>query len=117
MPTQRYVLLRNPLSLVCGRGLDSNPEASITWIAPDGNTIVDNARYVLENGTDVVRLNFTRTILTDTGIWTCEAIVRSERYVVSDSRLVLVATTVIGSPIRHEFMVTVIGESDVQLSL
>ena len=117
MPTQHYVLLGNPLSLVCGRGLDSNPEASITWIAPDGTTVVDNARYVLENGTDFVRLNFTRTIPTDTGMWTCEVIVRSERYVVSDGRLVLVATTVIGSPIRHEFMVTVIGESDVQLSL
>ena len=111
MPTQRYALLGNPLSLVCGRGLDSNPQATITWTDPDGTTIMDNARYDLEIGMDVVRLNFTHTILTDTGIWTCDVILRSQRHVVSDGRLVLGETSVIGSPIRHEFMVTVIGES------
>ena len=110
MPTQYYVLLGNRLSLVCGRGLDSNPEASITWTAPDGTTIMDNDRYDLESGRDIVRLNFTRTIPGDTGIWTCEVIVRSRRHIVSDERLVLGQTSVIGSPIRHEFMVTVIGE-------
>ena len=110
MPTQRYVLLGNRLSLVCGRGLDSNPETSITWMAPDGTTIMDNDRYDLESGRDIVRLNFTRTIPGDTGIWTCEVTVRSRRHIVSDGRLVLGETAVIGSPIRHEFMVTVIGE-------
>ena len=110
MPTQRYVLLGNRLSLVCGRGLESNPEASITWMAPDGTTIMDNDRYDLESGRDIVRLNFTRTILGDTGIWTCDVTVRSQRHIVSNGRLVLGETAVIGSPIRHEFMVTVIGE-------
>ena len=111
MPTQRYVLLGNHLSLVCGRGLDSNPEASITWTAPDGTTIMDNDRYDLESGRDIVRLNFTRTIPGDTGIWTCDVIVRSRRHIVSDGRLVLGEKAVIGIPIRHQFMVTVIGES------
>ena len=110
MPTQRYVLLGNRLSLVCGRGLDSNPEASITWTDPNGTMIMDNDRYDIESGRDIVRLNFTRTILGDAGIWTCEVIVRSRRHIVSDGRLVLGQTAVIGSPIRHEFMVTVIGE-------
>ena len=109
--TQHYVLLGNCLSLVCGRGLDSNPEASITWMAPDGTTIMDNDRYDLESDWDVVRLNFTRTISSDAGIWTCDVVVRSQRHVVSDGRLVLGETAaVIGSPIRHEFMVNVIGE-------
>ena len=103
-------MLGNPLSLVCGRGLDNNPEPSITWTAPDGTTIVDNARYDLENGRDVVRLNFTYTILNDTGRWTCEVIVRSERHIVNnEGNLVPGAIAVIGTSIQHDFMVTVIG--------
>ena len=58
-PTQVYVLLGSSLSLVCGRGLVSNPQAIIVWTAPDGTTIMDNARYNLEDGQDVVRLNLT----------------------------------------------------------
>ena len=110
MPTQRYVLLGNPLSLVCGRGLDSNPAASITWRDPNNVEIMDNARYDLESGTEVVRLNFTRTIPSDTGIWTCEVTVRSERHIVnSEGNLVQGAVAVVGTPIQHQFMVIVIG--------
>ena len=54
-PTQRYILLGDRLSLVCGSVLDSNPQATITWIAPDETTIVDNARHGLENGPEIVR--------------------------------------------------------------
>ena len=112
MPTQAYVLLGNPLSLVCGRGLESNPAASITWLDTNNMAIIDNARYDLENGPEVVRLNFTRTILSDTGIWTCEVVVRSERYIVnSEGNLVPGAVAVIGTRIQHEFMVTVIGKT------
>ena len=112
MPTQHHVLLGNPLSLVCSRGLDSNPEASITWTAPDATTVVDNARYDLENGRDVVRLNVTHTILSDTGTWTCEVLVRSERHIVNnEGNLVTGAIAVVGTPIQHVFMVTVIGKT------
>ena len=61
------------LSLICGTGLDSNPQATITWTAPDGTIIMDTARYDLDNGLDIVRLNFTHTILSDAGIWRCTA--------------------------------------------
>ena len=116
MPTQRYALLGSPLSLVCGRGLDSNPQATITWTASDGTTIMDNARYDLENGMEIVRLNFTRTILSDNGIWQCEVTVRSQRHVVdNDGNLVLVSPEVIGVPLRHEFQLTVIGESHINI--
>ena len=112
MPTQRCILLGNPLSLVCGRGLDSNPAASITWRDPNNAEIMDNARYDIESGTEVVRLNFTRTILSDTGMWTCEVTVRSERHIVSnEGNLVAGAVAVIGTPIQHAFMVTVIGKT------
>ena len=82
-PTQHYTLLGDHSSLVCGRGLDSNPQATIIWTSPDG-MIVDNARYNLENGSDIVRLNFSRTTLNDSGVWICELVVRSERHVVTN---------------------------------
>ena len=116
MPTQAFVLLDDPLSLVCGRGLDSNPSAIITWTASDGTTIMDNARYDLENGPEIARLNFTRTILSDNGIWQCVVTVRSQRHVVdNDGNLVLVSPEVIGVPLRHEFQLTIIGESRINI--
>ena len=87
-PLRRYVLLNDSLSLVCGTGLDSNPQASVTWMAPDGTTIMDNARYDLENGPLFVRLNFTHTIPSDSGIWKCRILVESEQDVVIDGQLV-----------------------------
>ena len=74
---------------MCGTGLDSNPPANITWTAPDGITIVDNARYGIENGPEIVRLNVTQTILSDNGVWTCNIKVESEQYVLNDGELIL----------------------------
>ena len=96
-PSQRYVLLGDSLSLLCGTGLDSNPPATITWTAPDGTTVMDNARYDLENGPEVVRLNFTNTISNDTGVWACEATAISEKYIVSNGQLVRQDNAVIGT--------------------
>ena len=87
-PLRRYILLNNSLSLVCGTDLDSNPQAEISWMAPDGTTIMDNARYDLENGPRFVRLNFTHTIPSDSGIWKCQILVASEQYIVSGGQLV-----------------------------
>ena len=70
-PTRQYALLGERFSLVCGTGLDSNPPATITWTVPNGTTVMGNARYDFDNGPDTVRLNFTNTILTDTGLWRC----------------------------------------------
>ena len=71
---------------------------------------MDNARYDLENGPDVVRLNFTHTVMSDTGIWRCDITVRSERYIVSNEMLVLEEQDLIGVPIRHYIQLTVVGE-------
>ena len=109
-PIQHFILLGNSVSLVCGRGLDSNPNATVTWTAPDNTEIMENARYRLDNGPEVVRLNFTRTIMSDNGIWQCEITVRSERHVLdNDGNLVLVVPEVIGT-LTQEFILTVIGE-------
>jgi hypothetical protein len=108
-PLERYVLFGDPLSLVCGTGLDSNPQASVTWMAPDGTTVVDNARYDLENGPEIVRLNFTNTIMTDNGLWKCMVAVTSGRYIVSGGDLVFQDQANIGS-ITQNIQLTVIGE-------
>ena len=112
-PTQLYALLGEPLSLVCGTGLDSNPQASVTWVAPDGTTIMDNARYDLENGPDVVRLNFTWTILSDNGIWRCRVFTESDQYVVSGGRLVQQDSSLVDEVIM-DIQLTIIGKDFVQ---
>ena len=109
-PTQQYALLDESLSLVCGTDLDSNPQATITWTAPDGTTIMDNARYDLDNGPGIVRLNFTHTILSDAGIWMCNIEVESEHYIVSNGSLIRVNSSLIGVRIQQNIRLTVIGK-------
>ena len=108
-PTRRYVRLNDTLSLVCGYGLDSNPDAVVTWIAPDGTTIMDNARYDLDNGPAVVQLNLTHTILSDNGVWRCEVVVTSQQHVPSGGRLVQLDPAPIGI-LTIDIQLTVIGE-------
>ena len=109
-PTERYVLLGNPLSLKCGRGLDSNPQATITWTASDGTTITMNmGRYLLENGLEIVQLNFSTTRMSDNGVWRCNVMVTSDRFVVIGGRLALQTGALIGM-ITLDIQLTVIGE-------
>ena len=72
---------------------------------------MDNVRYNLENGPDVVRLNFTHTLMSDTGpgVWRCIVSVMSERYIVSEGRLVRQNQTDIGS-VSVNIQVIIIGE-------
>ena len=52
--------------LICG--LQSNPSATITWIAPNGTVISDKESY---SQGDVVQLNITSANRNDRGQWTC----------------------------------------------
>ena len=79
-------------------------------MAPDGTTLMDNARYGLENGPEIVRLNFTHTILSDNGIWRCEVIVESEHYGVSNGRLSPFDSSIIGQPLEVDIQLTIIGK-------
>ena len=109
-PTQQYALFDESLSLVCGTGLDSNPSAFVTWTAPDATIITTNVgRYTLDNGPDV-RLNFSHTIIDDTGVWVCDVRVMSVQNAVSNGSLVEVDPTVIGVPITRNIQLTIIGE-------
>ena len=108
-PLQYYVLLGDSVSLVCGTGLDSNPQATITWTSPDGTTIMNNARYDLENGPDIVKLNLSRTILSDAGMWRCDIRTESDQYIVNNGILVRTNITTIGAPIQHDIELIIIG--------
>ena len=70
---------------------------------------MDNARYDLENGPEIVRLNFTHTIPSDAGVWVCEARAVSEKYIVSNGQLVRQDNAVIGRATVN-IQLTVIGE-------
>ena len=107
--TQYYILLGNSVSLVCGTDLDSNPQATITWTAPNGTTVMDNARFNLENGPDIVRLNLSHTLLSDAGMWRCDIRTESDQYIVSNGSLVQTNVTTIGAPKQHDIELIIIG--------
>ena len=107
---QYYVRLGDCLSLVCGTGLDSNPQPTITWTAPDRTVITDGPRHSLDNRPEIVRLNFTSTILSDAGMWSCDIRTESDQYVVSDGSLVRMDPTVIGTLIQHHIELIIIGK-------
>ena len=109
-PTQQYTLLGESLSLVCGTGLDSNPQATITWTTPGGATVENNAQYRQDNGPSVVRLNFTQVFSGNIGVWGCDVTVKSEKYIVSNGRLVLEEESVIGSSIQHSIQLIALGK-------
>lgn len=109
-PSKYYALFNDSLSVICGSGLDSNPQATITWTAPDGTTITNSARHHPESGPDVVRLNFTYTTMSDDGIWNCNIHVISERDIIIDGNIIRGDAASIGVPIQHNIQLTVIGE-------
>ena len=81
-------------------------------MAPDGTTIVDkdNDRYDLEDGPEIVKLNFAHTNLSDNGIWRCKVFVESEHYGVSMGRLSSFDSSVIGDPLEVDIQLTIIGK-------
>ena len=108
-PSQYYVLLGDSASLVCGTGLDSNPQATITWTAPDGTIIMDSTRFNIENGPDIVRLNLSHTLLGDSGMWRCDIRTESEQDIVNNGKLVPTNITAIGERIQHDIELIIIG--------
>lgn len=114
-PTQRHVLLYEHLSLVCGTGLDSNPQAAIKWMAPDGTTVIDSDQYSIDNGPSVVMLSIARVTMNEIGVWECEVGVQSDKYTVENGRLVLEGRSVIGTPIHHTIQLIPVGKYILQL--
>ena len=57
-----------------------------------------------------MRLNFTRTILSDAGVWMCNVRVESERYHVSNGSLIREDSGIIGVPIQLIIELTIVGK-------
>ncbi len=72
-PAKQFALLNDPVSLICGYNLDSNPPVNITWTDPQGNVVQNSDRYILDNGPEIVRLNITNTSNNDNGTWKCNS--------------------------------------------
>ena len=70
---------------------------------------MDNARIKLESGPDIVRLNFTHTILSDVGVWRCDVRVVSDQDLVQDEHLVRSNSSIIGIPLRQDLELIIIG--------
>ena len=108
--TRRAVLLGDPLSLVCGRNLVSNPMATVEWRDPNEILVLDNARYDLEDGPEVIRLSFTRTIEADDGEWACRVrVADTDVSVVQNNELVIQPTANIGTE-TVRITLTVVGK-------
>ena len=60
------------VTLICGRDLQSNPRANITWIDPDGNEVVNKENYSQDDGPGVIQLHIKRVNRRDRGQWTCK---------------------------------------------
>ena len=57
-----------------------------------------------------MRLNFTQVSLSDIGVWGCHVTVRSQKYVVTNGRLILEEERVIGSTIHHSIQLMAVGK-------
>ena len=68
----------DPVSLVCGYQLRSNPPAIITWLYPNGSTVENSDRIIMDSGSELVQLNVTNTSSSDSGTWTCRIEVQNE---------------------------------------
>ena len=70
-PSEYYVHLNDPVTLICGYKLSSSPSTQITWTHPEGHPVQLGDRYVLDNGPQIVRLNISNASKNDGGVWRC----------------------------------------------
>ena len=60
-----------PVTLVCGTNLRSNPPLPSQWRDNNGTALSVGGRYVFGNGSDIVHLNISSTAQNDNGNWSC----------------------------------------------
>ena len=72
---------------------------------------MNSDRFNIENGPDTVRLNLTRTLLCDAGMWRCQIRTESEsdEYLAENNLFVRTNVTMIGSPIQRDIELMIIG--------
>ena len=103
-PVQHYVMLGDPISLICGYNLDSKPPAFIDWRDPNGNKVENDSNYCLDNGPEVVQLKISRVTKLNEGNWTCNIQVQeSNVYGTSNS-------STFTKNMSHTIQLTVLGK-------
>lgn len=95
------------VTLVCGRGLSSNPPAEISWFNPSGSLI---SRDTPSSEEEVVSLRLPAVRANDSGVWRCELRVRDPEVVMFNGGMLIVRNnTEIGSRSIPVYL-TVVGE-------
>ena len=70
-PREYSVLVGNSVVLICGKSLDSHPEATVTWTSPKNEEIRSgDERYIMSNGPNVT-LTIKNALESDNGTWRC----------------------------------------------
>ena len=110
-PKDHYVLSGDPISLICGYDLVSNPPAIVSWTNPLGATVTSGGKYSMDSGPQVVRLNISNISEDLAGKWMCHVKVADSRvHKVSESgRLIQDHNSTIGHHVFETYL-TVIGK-------
>ena len=57
--------------LICGYDLKSNPSAIISWTNPNGEPVMSDERFTMNNGLEEVSLEIANVGKDDNGTWNC----------------------------------------------
>ena len=66
-----YVILGQPVSLIFGYELRSNPPVIIVWTDPSGDEVNGGENFELDRGPDVVQIHIKKAYVKHNGIWNC----------------------------------------------
>ncbi len=100
-PEQRAIQVGQPLSLVCGTNLMSNPQATSRWMDNLGVDVTSGYRLNTFGNSTLVSLEFNNTMSQDTGTWSC---------VVTVNVTEVTPSVTIGE-VTIDISLTVVGES------
>lgn len=70
-PGEQYAILGDPVSLICGYNLESNPTSVVTWRDAQGNVVKNSTGYCQGDGPDVVELHIYKVSKNNEGLWSC----------------------------------------------
>ncbi len=74
-----------PVNIVCGTSVVSNPLPTILWLDASGDPISNSGRYTFINNSAEVSLNIAYTRPEDNGYWTCLVVVTDNDAMMSNN--------------------------------
>ncbi len=112
---ERASKLGDPLTLLCGDTLRSNPAASVSWRQPDGGVVTEGGRYTVINDATGLKLILTGTVPSDNGLWTCNVTVTAANVTVPPHGMV--APSVQVGQEQSQINVLVVGKNVLKSSI